>query len=68
MWATREGPEIFIDIPNASRYREEVIRVRTKTMSPAFLKFYRDLWEVQSMSLRRKVQNGEPHDVMLSIR
>ena len=68
VWATREGPEIFIDIPNTSRYREEVLRIRTKTMSPAFLKSYRELWEVRSMSLRRKVQIGELNDFMLSIR
>ncbi|TBU49069.1 hypothetical protein BD309DRAFT_910846 [Dichomitus squalens] len=60
LWATRTGAEIFIDIPNASKYRQgEVFRVRTKTMSPAFLKSYRGLWETRSVRLRKKLQRGE---------
>ena len=61
LWAghDREGPEIFIDIPNASRYRNEVFRIRTKTMSPVFLKSYRALWRVRERPVRRVLQSGE---------
>ena len=55
----REGPEIFIDIPNTSRYRNEVFRIRTKTMSPAFLQSYRAIWQIRSRQLRDVLQGGE---------
>ncbi|KAI1789028.1 hypothetical protein LXA43DRAFT_601416 [Ganoderma leucocontextum] len=58
-WADREGPEIFIDIPNVSRYRKgEVFRIRTKTMSPVFLKSYRALWRERSLRVRQRLQRN----------
>ncbi|RPD80646.1 hypothetical protein L226DRAFT_529112 [Lentinus tigrinus ALCF2SS1-7] len=49
VWATVEGPEIFIDIPlsSVSWYRkDDVLRIRTKTFSPAFLRSYKSLWQL----------------------
>ncbi|KAI1792877.1 hypothetical protein LXA43DRAFT_886436 [Ganoderma leucocontextum] len=46
LYAHKKGPEIFIDIPNVSACREgEVVRVRTRTLSPAFLRSYRASWK-----------------------
>ncbi|KAI0676155.1 hypothetical protein C8Q78DRAFT_1066691 [Trametes maxima] len=50
IWSEREGPEIFIDIPNISRYRKgEIMRIRTKTLSPQCLKAYKLLWTITKM-------------------
>ncbi len=59
VWADQEGPEIFIDIPNISIYRNEVFRIRTKTMSPAFLKSYRALWRTRSRRVRQVLQRSK---------
>ncbi|OSD04937.1 hypothetical protein PYCCODRAFT_1386418 [Trametes coccinea BRFM310] len=45
IWAEREGPEIFIDISHVSPYRRgEIIRLRTKTLSPVCLNVYKRYW------------------------
>ncbi|KAI0640690.1 hypothetical protein C8Q79DRAFT_434884 [Trametes meyenii] len=47
LWSEREGPEIFIDIPNISKYRKgEIMRIRTRTLSPQCLKAYKLLWTI----------------------
>ena len=44
--ASWPGSEIFVDIPHPSRYRMgQILRVRTSTFSPDFLRSYRSLWE-----------------------
>ncbi|CDO69713.1 hypothetical protein BN946_scf184851.g101 [Trametes cinnabarina] len=44
-WAEREGPEIFIDIKHPSHYRPgEIIRLRTRTLSPVCLSVYKRYW------------------------
>ncbi len=45
IWAEVQGSDIFIDIPNISKYRpHEVYRIRTRTLSPALLRSYARLW------------------------
>lgn len=70
VWADRKGPEIFIDIPSCSRYRNEVFRIKTGTMSPAFLKSYRDVWKAGSPHVRQLLQRGKsilcPHSILVS--
>ncbi|KAI0630458.1 hypothetical protein C8Q77DRAFT_205019 [Trametes polyzona] len=45
IWADREDAEIFIDIPNDSPFRcGDVMRLKTRTLSPECLKAYRSLW------------------------
>ncbi|KAH9893606.1 hypothetical protein C8Q73DRAFT_697629 [Cubamyces lactineus] len=59
LFAEREGPEIFIDIPNVSVYRKgEIIRVRTRTLSPDCLKAYKMLWVVAYTNTARVVVDG----------
>ncbi|KAI9067907.1 hypothetical protein FKP32DRAFT_206408 [Trametes sanguinea] len=61
IWAEREGPEIFIDISHNSPYRRgEIIRLRTRTLSPICLGVYKRYWtlpeaprEVIDTSLQR---------------
>ncbi|KAI0364551.1 hypothetical protein BV20DRAFT_1029529 [Pilatotrama ljubarskyi] len=56
VWAEREGPEIFIDIPNVSQYRRgEVMRLRTRTLSPECLKAYKRLWTRKKIEATRRV-------------
>ncbi|KAI0351311.1 hypothetical protein OH77DRAFT_1567590 [Trametes cingulata] len=57
VWAEREGPEIFIDILNDSPYRKgQVIRLRTRTLSPECLKAYKRLWtHNKSEAARREI-------------
>ncbi|KAI0722193.1 hypothetical protein C8T65DRAFT_134783 [Cerioporus squamosus] len=55
VWATMEGSEILIDIPlsSVSWYRkDEVLRIRTKTFSPAFLRSYKRLWQLSRADRR----------------
>ena len=59
LFAEREGPEIFIDIPNVSLYRKgEIIRVRTRTLSPDCLKAYKMLWVVAFTNAARVIVDG----------
>ncbi|PIL36882.1 hypothetical protein GSI_00572 [Ganoderma sinense ZZ0214-1] len=51
VWEINENPEIFVDIPEKSWYRKgDVYRIRTKCLSPALLRSYKDLWEVNAVS------------------
>ncbi|KAI0722195.1 hypothetical protein C8T65DRAFT_734619 [Cerioporus squamosus] len=55
-WAEVKGAEVFVDIPCTSRHRKnEVFRVRTMTMSPAFLRLYKEIWDLPR-HLRKKVE------------
>ena len=43
--STKKDAEIFIDVLNASPYRKgEVVRIRTRTLSPTFLRSCRASW------------------------
>ncbi|KAI0822675.1 hypothetical protein BC628DRAFT_1388561 [Trametes gibbosa] len=45
LFAAREGDEIFIDIPNDSPFRKgEIMRVKTRTLSPMCLQAYYAVW------------------------
>lgn len=56
LWAEREGAEIFIDINNDSPYRRgQVLRIRTKTLSPECLKAYKRLWTSPFSQIARGV-------------
>ncbi|KAL1938221.1 hypothetical protein VTO73DRAFT_11865 [Trametes versicolor] len=56
LWAEREGAEIFIDINNDSPYRRgQVLRIRTKTLSPECLKAYKRLWTSPFSQITRGV-------------
>ncbi|OJT13698.1 hypothetical protein TRAPUB_9797 [Trametes pubescens] len=45
LFADREGGEIFIDILNDSSFRKgEIMRVKTRTLSPMCLKAYHAVW------------------------
>ena len=58
--ANKEGAEIFIDIPNDSPYRKgEVMRIRTRTLSVAFLRSYRAQWELPPGERLRRDELGE---------
>ena len=58
-WAEAKGAECFIDIPCTSRNRKgEVFRVRTKTLSPASLRLYRELWDLP-IDMRKQVESGK---------
>ena len=67
-WMFKTGRrEIFIDIPNPSIYRRgEVFRVRTTTLSPAFLRSYKKLWELPH-SERARTLPGECNFVGLAL-
>lgn len=55
LFADCEGPEIFIDIQNDSPFRKgEVVRLKTRTLSPECLKAYRSLWAPVKNSAKSK--------------
>ncbi|TFK89502.1 hypothetical protein K466DRAFT_564102 [Polyporus arcularius HHB13444] len=47
VWSEWNGPEIFIDFPHRGRdYKGEIIRLRTKTFGPEFLRSFRCMWQL----------------------
>ncbi|TFK92956.1 hypothetical protein K466DRAFT_658870 [Polyporus arcularius HHB13444] len=47
IWRKDIGVELFVDIPTCSRFLPGVVfRLRSRTFSPAFLRSYRDLWQL----------------------
>ncbi len=61
--ASKQGVEIFIDIPDISPCRKgEVMRVRTKTLSAAFLRSYRTKWKLPEQARLRWDQLGKTAD------
>lgn len=57
LFADSEGPEIFIDVPNDSPFRKgEVVRLKTRTLSPECLKAYRSLWAPVKNSAKSKTR------------
>ncbi|RPD63188.1 hypothetical protein L227DRAFT_417081 [Lentinus tigrinus ALCF2SS1-6] len=47
VWRKNEGREFFIDITRVGFHRQtEVFRIRSRNLSPAFLRSYRDLWQL----------------------
>lgn len=47
VWRKNGGRELFIDITRISPYRQtEVFRIRSNNLSPAFLRSYRDIWQL----------------------
>ncbi len=46
-WDDTKDREIYIDIPYANRYHKgEMIRLRSRTLTPEFLRWYRSLWQL----------------------
>ncbi len=44
-WTMKRGRELFIDIINPSRARRgELLRIRSRTLDPTFLKWYDIMW------------------------
>ncbi|RPD57293.1 hypothetical protein L227DRAFT_552388 [Lentinus tigrinus ALCF2SS1-6] len=47
VWSEWNGPEIFLDFPHPGRdYKGEIIRVRSKTFGPEFLRSFRSMWQL----------------------
>ncbi|KAI0794730.1 hypothetical protein C8Q74DRAFT_591944 [Fomes fomentarius] len=64
VWSEWNGAEIFIDFPHPGRYyKGDIIRVRSKTFGPEFLRSYRAMWQISQYS--RKFNEsliGRPFD------
>ncbi|KAI0737075.1 hypothetical protein C8Q80DRAFT_1115421 [Daedaleopsis nitida] len=59
IWSEWNGPEIFIDFPHpGTSYEGDIIRVRSKTFGPEFLRSYRWLWQAPSF-LRVNIDYSE---------
>lgn len=59
VWAESENSDIFVDITNISKYRpQEVYRLHTKTLSPALLRSYRELWDLPEPARSAKSLGG----------
>lgn len=51
VWSELHGAEIFIDFPHPGRcYKGDIIRVRSKTFGPEFLRSYRAMWQIPQYS------------------
>ncbi|TFK89504.1 hypothetical protein K466DRAFT_545150 [Polyporus arcularius HHB13444] len=52
VWSSRPGADICIDVQNPSPYRPlDMFRIRTRTLSPAFLRYFRLHWDLQANNL-----------------
>ncbi|PIL36908.1 hypothetical protein GSI_00598 [Ganoderma sinense ZZ0214-1] len=59
-WTTKRGRELFIDIVNPSRARMgELLRVRSRTLNPTFLKWYDLMWASKRRAPFKKIGAGE---------
>ncbi|RDX43885.1 hypothetical protein OH76DRAFT_1560065, partial [Lentinus brumalis] len=48
VWSSRPGADICIDVQHHSPYRPmDIIRIRTTTLSPAFLRYFRWYWKLE---------------------
>ena len=67
IWAGFGGPEVFVDIPHPSPfYKGEVIRLRSQTFSPEFLRFYTvQTWSIPHSMRAEYVKSESPHIVAL---
>ncbi|KAI0701116.1 hypothetical protein C8T65DRAFT_656734 [Cerioporus squamosus] len=52
VWSSRPGADICIDVHHPSPYRPmDMFRIRTTTLSPAFLRYFRWYWDLQANNL-----------------